>query len=154
MVRLVTMGPVEFDPFLEHLTRSYAEEHIRAGRWNPEEGLAESRKEIQKLLPGGLETTNHFFYSIVGGSPEEKVGAIWLAIEPRGGFVYDLQLDDTFRRRGYAEEAMRLLEHVAEERGVRKISLHVFADNVGARKLYTKLGYVETNVVMSKTLAP
>ncbi len=79
---------------------------------------------------------------------------IWLAIEPRGGFVYDLRVFETYRRRGYAEQAMRLIEQVAREKGVGKVSLHVFGDNLGARKLYTKLGYSETNVLMSKSLDP
>lgn len=148
------MGSADFDPYLDRLIRSYAEEHIRSGRWTAEEGLAESRKEVQKLLPAGPKTPNHFLYTIIGGSPEEKVGVTWLASEPRGGFVYDLLIFDSFRRRGYAEEAMRVLERVAKEKGIRKLSLHVFGDNLGARKLYIKLGYAETNVVMSKMLAP
>ena len=153
VVRLIPMEPAELDPYLDRLVRSYSEDHIRAGRWSAKEGLDEARKEVQRLLPGGLETPNHFLYTVVGGSPEAKVGVIWLALEPRGGFVYDLLIHPSFRRRGYAEEAMRLLEQVAKEKGARKLFLHVFADNLGARNLYVKLGYVETNVVMSKPLS-
>jgi ribosomal protein S18 acetylase RimI-like enzyme len=146
------MSSSDFDPFMDRLIRSYAEDHIRAGRWTAAEGVTEARKEVQKLLPAGLVTPNHFLLTVVAGSPEEKVGAIWLAKEPRGGFVYDLLIFEPFRRRGYAEEAMRELEQVAREAGISKLSLHVFGDNQGARKLYAKLGYVETNVIMSKTL--
>jgi ribosomal protein S18 acetylase RimI-like enzyme len=96
---------------------------------------------------------NHFFFTIIAGSPDEKVGAIWLAVEPRGGFVYDLLIFERFRRMGYAEEAMRAIERVAIEKGARKLSLHVFGDNPGARKLYAKLGYAETNLIMSKSVA-
>lgn len=154
VVRLVPMEPADFDAYLDRLVRSYAEDHIRAGRWTPEEGLAEARKEVQKLLPAGLQTANHFLYTIVADPPDEKVGVSWLAIEPRGGFVYDLLIFEDFRRKGYAEGAMRALERMAEAKGARKLSLHVFGDNLGARKLYTKLGYAETNVLMSKPLAP
>ena len=66
----------------------------------------------------------------------------------------DLIVEEAHRRRGYAEEAMRLAEAIAREKGASRISLHVFAHNVGARRLYDKLGYEETNVVMSKVLAP
>ncbi len=79
---------------------------------------------------------------------------IWLAIEPRGGFVYDLKVFEPFRRQGHAEHAMRLLEQVVRDHGAQKLSLHVFGDNHGARQLYVKLGYAETNVMMSKSLTP
>ncbi len=116
--------------------------------------MAEARKEVQKLLPAGGDTPSHFFFTVVAGPTEEKVGAIWLAIEPRGGFVYDLQIFQPFRRRGYAEEGRLLLERVAQEKVAQKFSLHAFGDNPAARHLHAKLGYTETNVVMSKQLAP
>jgi ribosomal protein S18 acetylase RimI-like enzyme len=152
VLRLAPMDENDYGPFMERLVRVYAEENVRAGRWSKEEGLLEARKEIQKLLPNGRETPNHFLFNILAGSASEKVGALWLAIEPRGGFVYDLLVFEPYRRRGYAEQAMTLLEEVARGKGAGRISLHVFGDNAGARRLYTKLGYSETNVVMSKSL--
>ncbi len=154
MVRLVPMESADFEPYLDQLTRNYAEGHIRTGRWAADEGLAKARGEVNGMLSAGLTTPNHFFYTILGGPNEEKVGVIWLASEPRGGFVYDLRIFDSFRRQGFAENAMRVLEQVAKEKGIQKISLHVFGDNLGARKLYVKLGYAETNVVMAKVLVP
>lgn len=148
------MESAEFDPYLDRLIRTYAEDRIRSGQWAAEGGLAEPRKEVEKLLPVGLQTPSHFLYTFVRGSREEKVGVVWLAREPRGGFVSDLLIFDSFRRQGYAEEAMRVLEDVAKEKGIRKRSLYEFGDNLGARRPYAKLGYVETNVVMSKTLTP
>ncbi|MCI4325680.1 MAG: GNAT family N-acetyltransferase [Thermoplasmata archaeon] len=154
MVRLTPMNAEEFAPYLENLVRTYAEENARAGRWSQADALAESRKEIERLLPAGRETPNHSFFQIASDPAGERVGDLWLAIEPRGGFVYDLNVYEPFRRKGYAEQAMRLAEGVARDRGASKISLHVFAENRGARKLYVKLGYSETNVMMSKPLAP
>jgi ribosomal protein S18 acetylase RimI-like enzyme len=152
MVRLVPMLPAVFEPYVENLVRTYAAENAKAGRWAEADALGESRKEIQRLLPAGRETPNHFFYSITTDPAEEKVGDLWLAIEPRGGFVYDLNVYEPFRRHGYAEAGMRLAEGVARDHGATKISLHVFAENAGARRLYVKLGYAETNVMMSKPL--
>jgi ribosomal protein S18 acetylase RimI-like enzyme len=154
MTRLVPMESGDFDAFYERMVREYAADHIRAGRWTSEEGLVEARKETQALLPAGRETPGHFFFTILAGSPEEKVGVLWWAIEPRGGFIYDLLIFERFRQRGFAEQAMRLLESVAREKGVQKLSLHVFGSNSVARRLYMKLGYVETHVNMSKSLEP
>jgi ribosomal protein S18 acetylase RimI-like enzyme len=44
------------------------------------------------------------------------------------------------------------LENVAREKGVEKIGLHVFGHNAAARALYQKVGYIETNVNMSKKI--
>jgi ribosomal protein S18 acetylase RimI-like enzyme len=49
---------------------------------------------------------------------------------------------------------MILVEGVARKNGALRLSLQVFGTNQGARKLYVKLGYVETNVAMSKPLSP
>lgn len=147
------MTLADFDPFLEELVASYAREHVRAGRWTEEEALDSSRKEVRELLPAGRETPHHFFFTVLVNDPEEKAGVIWLALEPRGGFIYDLAIFESFRRRGFAEAAMLELEELVRAKGGAKISLHVFGDNFGARKLYSKLGYTETNLVMSKTLS-
>ncbi|HEY1198571.1 MAG TPA: GNAT family N-acetyltransferase [Thermoplasmata archaeon] len=154
MVRLDPMDAADFDPYMDRLIRAYAQDNVRAGRWNSQEGLAEARKEVQGLLPAGRETPNHFFFTIHSGPTEEKVGAIWFAVQPRGGFVYDLLVFEPFRRRGYAQEAMRLIEEVARQKGVQRLSLQVFGDNPGARRLYAKLGYTEMAMMMSKPLAP
>lgn len=152
MVRLVPMTAAEYAPYIEVTTREYAEDNVHAGRWTASEAPVESRKQIQGLLPAGHETPNHFLFTIVAEPSEERVGILWLAVEPRGGFVYDLRIEERFRRRGYAEAGMRLAEAVSREKGADRISLHVFGGNDGARKLYAKLGYIETNVAMSKSL--
>ena len=81
---------------------------------------------------------------------------LWFAMREGQGmptaWVYDVRVDEAFRRRGYAQEAFAELETKVKALGGNKIALHVFGNNYGARDLYAKLGYVETNVLMSKTL--
>ncbi len=148
------MDAAQFDGYLAAMLPSYAAQNVKSGRWTEEESVAEARKQLDGLLPAGLATPNNHLLAIVTGSPQEKVGVVWLAIEPRGGFIYDLEVFEPFRRRGYGEAAMRELEGFARARGARKLLLHVFGDNDRARKLYLKLGYVETNVLMAKPLGP
>ena len=152
MVQLTPMDSAEFGPYMERLIKRYGSEHVRTGRWTEQEGPTEARKEIERVLPSGLHTPNNFIFAIVSNPSDPHVGTVWLAIEPRGGFVYDLEISEAFRRKGYAEAAMRLLEPIARAKGASKLSLHVFGDNHGARALYRKLGYSETNVAMSKAL--
>ncbi len=80
---------------------------------------------------------------------------LWLHADPdhpqQGAFIYDFGLHPPFRGKGYAKEALARLEDKAKDLGVRKISLHVFAHNETARKLYEKTGFLETDVIMSKS---
>ncbi len=140
MVRLVPIDPAQFDSYIEPILREYAAENVKAGRWTEQEAAAESRKEVEGLLPQGAATPNHHLLWIVSEAGE-NVGALWVAIEPRGAFIYDIEVFARYRRQGYAEQAMRLVEAFARERGARKLLLHVFGDNRKARNLYQKLGY-------------
>lgn len=45
------------------------------------------------------------------------------------------------QRRGVATRLLQAAENTARERGARSMSLHVFANNMNARRLYEKAGY-------------
>ena len=69
-------------------------------------------------------------------------------------WVFDLEVDEAFRGRGYAFEALTLLEAHLARSGVRELGLNVFGDNHTARRLYARAGFRETAVTMSKPLTP
>ena len=156
MIRLAPMTAGEFDAFLEHDIRAYAQERVRAGFWTEAEALARSRKEHRLLLPDGLKSRYHHFYTIQDSDSSEAVGVLWLKTDldsSRGsGFIFDLEIHEPFRRKGYARQAMLELENVAREMGLRQLGLHVFAHNEGARALYSGLGYKVASLNMLKDL--
>nr|BBH87517.1 hypothetical protein KTC_22680 [Thermosporothrix sp. COM3] len=155
MVTLRPMTEAEYQAFLEPSIREYAEDHVKDGEWSEEEALEKSRKEFYDLLPQGLETPNHYLFTIVN-EEQQNVGMIWFMLHKRQGklaaFIYDVKVDEPFRRRGYASQAFRELEHKVREFGGSKIALHVFGHNHGAIQLYTKLGYGVTNLHMAKDI--
>jgi ribosomal protein S18 acetylase RimI-like enzyme len=151
-VRLVPMTDEEYGPFIERLIPEYAADHVADGQWSPEESLAGARKEVERLLPQGKATATERFLTIVAGTPEERVGYIWVHFQKQNGFVYDLWVHESQRRKGYARAGMLALERYATQQGAARLALHVFAHNGPARELYRTLGYQETNVVMSKGL--
>jgi len=57
------------------------------------------------------------------------------------------------RRKGYALAALGEIEAYARERGHVGVQLHVHGGNVGARQLYRRAGFVETDVTMLKRVA-
>jgi ribosomal protein S18 acetylase RimI-like enzyme len=154
-IQLEPMTQVEFDEWLPTAIVEYAHEHVVDGRWSDEEAVEKSRAEHEKLLPQGLATPEHHFWTITRSSDRKAVGLLWVQMmqTPRPhAFVYNIEVYPDFRRRGYAEAAMMELEVVARQMGAETIRLHVFGHNAAARPLYVKLGYEPTNIVMAKSL--
>ena len=158
MVRLVPMSQTEFEAYVENLVREYAQSHVDAGNWTAEEALEMARESTHRLLPQGLATENQYLLSIEDGTLGEKVGVLWFAVEDREGgrraFVYDVEIDEAYRRRGYATQAFEALEARVRDLGLPRIMLHVFGSNHAARALYAKLGFEEVDLILSKTLGP
>lgn len=155
MIKLIDMTPKEFDAFLERDIKEYAEENVKAGYWSKTDALKRSRKEHERLLPEGLKTKDHYLFTIET-SLDGRVGMVWLRTDHESpvpsGFIFDLYIDEAFRRKGYARQAMLQLEAKAREFGLKKLGLHVFAHNQGARALYENLGYQVSSLNMIKEL--
>ncbi|MNT65069.1 putative N-acetyltransferase YycN [compost metagenome] len=76
-------------------------------------------------------------------------------IEGRQGkeaFIYDFYIFEPYQRNGYGTEALAALDEEARKMNVTRIGLHVFGDNDRAFKLYQKMGYLITDITMSKKL--
>ena len=154
-VGLVPMTQQEFEAFLERDIVQYAEEKVRAGYWTEAEALEKSRLENAQLLPEGLATPDHHLFTIQSAAGQ-AVGAVWLkadlASARPSGFIYDLEIYEPYRRRGYAQQAMLKLEDAARGLGLRQLGLHVFAHNEAAQSLYERLGYRVSSLNMLKDL--
>jgi ribosomal protein S18 acetylase RimI-like enzyme len=155
MVQLVPMTEEAFKVFLEHDIRQYAESQVRSGYWSQAEALHRSRTEHHNLLRDGLKSKYHHLYTIrsEGG---EAVGVLWfkanLDSARASGFIFDIEIHEPFRRKGFAREAMLELEKIARQMGLKQLGLHVFAYNTGARTLYESLGYQAASFNMMKDL--
>jgi ribosomal protein S18 acetylase RimI-like enzyme len=156
MVKLTPMTQPEFDAFLEADILSYAHENVLAGYWSETEAMARSRKEHKALLPKGPKSLYHHFYTIRDAKTEQAVGVLWFRTDldsSRGSaHIFDLEIDEPYRRQGYARAAMQELENVARGMGLRQLGLHVFAHNGAARGLYDALGYQVASLNMLKDL--
>ena len=64
----------------------------------------------------------------------------------------DIFLHKEFRGKGWGRKTLEVFESQITERGIRKISLHVFANNAVALALYEKLGYKVTGLNLEKWL--
>lgn len=149
------MTEAELQEFLEPAIAGYAQGHIDDGQWTKEEALEKSRAEYQSLLPEGVASPNQYLFTLVNEG-QQNVGVLWFARREQQGqasaWVYDVLINEAFRRRGYGSQAFRAMEQKVRELGLTKIGLHVFGNNHAAQEMYKKLGYEVTNVLMAKTL--
>jgi RimJ/RimL family protein N-acetyltransferase len=154
VVRLRPMRPDELPAFMEHSIASYAHGIETQGGQTAEFARKKSEEDHAAILPDGLKTPGHTLWVVEAGG--ERVGLLWLAERDSGGrrviFIYDVEIDDAHRGKGYGRAAMQLAEEQARALGIGRIELNVFGGNEVARKLYLSLGYVETSVQMAKDL--
>ena len=154
MTRLEPMTQARYDTWLEATIRDYAAEKIASGNYPDDgSGLERSKAEFDALLPNGLQSENHELRTMRDDDGND-VGYVWWTVEDRPPgrvvFIYDIAVDDAFRRRGHAQGALDVVEDYAREHGCIGVMLHVFGSNTGARQLYLKAGYAETNILMLK----
>ena len=157
MVEFQLMKPADYESWLRVVTKNYAEENVAAGRWTREEAMSRSEHDFASLLPDGLSTAGNYLRSIVDERSSERVGVLWYAVRREGDrdyvFIYDFEIFEAHRRKGYGTEALMHLDGVVRRMGLGLISLHVFAHNRAARDIYGKVGYEEKDIIMSKLLS-
>lgn len=155
MTRLRPITADEFSRWREQTLPAYAADKVRTGHWAKSASLVEAEKAFLSLLPAGLESPGHIFFTIESGDGV-SVGVIWIAKADRTfgpiGYIYDLVVWPECRRKGYAAQAMRALEAEATSLGFHGLALHVFGHNTTAQDMYVKLGYQPTNINMFKPL--
>lgn len=144
------------DEYLAHFAGSiatYAREKVRAGQWAEEGALERAQAETDALLPQGIATPGHRFYTLRDES-DNKVGVIWVTEREQGGrqiaWLTDVFIDAAFRRRGHARRGILAVQQQLAADGLPGMGLHVFGHNLGAQALYASLGYEVTNVNMFK----
>jgi len=156
MVKLIPMTKAEFQAYLEEDIRRYAEANVEAGYWHPSEALEKSRQVHEQLLPDGLATKNQHLFSIVDEASDKKVGILWVNINIEApipsAFIYDFLIHEDQRGEGYGTQAMKSLEDWLQQKNIETVSLHIFANNKPALKLYEKTGFEITSLDMRKVL--
>jgi ribosomal protein S18 acetylase RimI-like enzyme len=145
----------EYDGWVAAEVAGYANQIVESGAMSREAADERSRRDHAELLPQGLATPGHLIFRI--DADGQSVGWLWLAMrDPRSeagvGYIYDIEVDEAFRGRGYGRAAMALAEEEARRNGLRALGLNVFGHNAAARALYSSLGYHEIAVQMRKAL--
>ncbi|BBN99485.1 MULTISPECIES: GNAT family N-acetyltransferase [Sporolactobacillus] len=150
---IAQMQEDDFPNYLAHTSQEYAKEKIKTGTWPADQALILAQAEIRSLLPQGMHTPNHHFLSLIDESGI-KLGIFWLHLAPvqKEAFIYDFEIYEPFRGHKLGQLAMQNLFDYCRALGICKISLHVFAHNQRAYHVYKKLGFIETDINMTRLL--
>ena len=155
-VRFVPFKDVDYRAWLIQAIPDFALTNVQEGRWTLAESIEKSKEAHASLLPHGLHTPGHHFVHLRDAESGERVGALWWEESDKGSgrqaCVYNIEIDEAARRRGYGRAAFLELERVARERGIRHLALHVFGHNHGARRLYDELGFEPTSITLRKIM--
>lgn len=153
MITLRRMTQQEYDQLDQTLWENYAQERARNSGTTIEEERAISQKQRSDLLPNGLATPAHHFWTLED-APGHSVGILWVFVkaEKQQAFIYDIEIDAEQRGKGYGRQALEALDALAPTLGVNAIELNVFGDNEVAMALYNKAGYRTVATYMRKEL--
>jgi ribosomal protein S18 acetylase RimI-like enzyme len=151
MITLVPMQQDDFEAFLEHGIREYAEDHVRNGNWPVEGALERSKKEFERYLPNGLYSRDQYLWSLLDETGN-TVGILWVQVKDQKAFIFDFMIDVKFRGKGFGKQALAAMDEKLKSMNVESVALHVFGDNIVAQELYKKAGFQITDIHMKKTL--
>src|SRR5258708_1393920 len=129
-VKLVPMTASEYADFLATANRRYAQEKVEAGAWPPEDALRLSEESHRQLLPDGVVTKDNYLYSIIDAANGTNVGFLWFAVRREEAapyiYIYQFEIAEPFRRKGYGTQAFHELEQKAVVLCLMRLALHVF----------------------------
>ncbi len=157
-VRLEPMTWDDFDLWSAHSVRGFAAQQVAAGLLAPPDAAAISEELFAELLPDGLATPTHLFWT-VRGPTGDTAGYLWLRVRPAAGepgeveaYVFDVEIVPGARGRGLGRATMLAAEDAARQRGATVIRLNVFGHNTAALALYDRLGYAVSAASLSRRL--
>lgn len=141
-IALVPIDDVEFASYFEGAVENYAHELELSGI-SKSLALLQAQEDFTRLLPLGKDSPNQFIMSIVDEDLRLKVGVLFYELDSEYYFINDFVIYEPYRNKGYGTLALLELEKIARATGLKAISLHVFNHNLGAKRMYDRLGYVK-----------
>jgi ribosomal protein S18 acetylase RimI-like enzyme len=149
----LTLHPMSKARIAEYLGPSmekYLEEVVAAGRTR-EQAQANVDEVTEKSFPGGEPAPGNEVYDVL--DDDEPVGILWIAEQSPGNWwIYDIEMRESHRGKGYGRATMLLAEDRVRELGGTTLGLNVFGTNTTARRLYESLGFEPTSIQMRKAL--
>ncbi|NMO53678.1 GNAT family N-acetyltransferase [Actinoplanes sp. TBRC 11911] len=150
-LHLVPMARSGFDDGVPIAVDVYAEGLIRNQHVDATAARAAGEKAVADLFPQGIDTPGMLFFD--GLADGVKIGWVWLALKSLNtSHIYMIFVMEGSRGRGHGRALIQAVERELVGRGVRQITLNVFAYNESARRLYQSVGFKPVSQLMTKTI--
>lgn len=144
-VNIRKMTDEEFEKFYQWSIGNHVRELMEEMHISQEEAFRHTKDEVNEMLPNGMSTENNYLMTIENNDTKAPVGFVWTLHEKTEGkeqsFLCDFIIFEPERRKGYATEALKVVEKEAAEAGCKESVLFVADTNYAARDLYKKCGY-------------
>lgn len=145
MVRLDRLTEEDFARWLELSARRQAEDRAWVNGSDPKAEREKLDAMIPILLPNGLSSPGHAF-RLARDERGVELGFVWsggLPGAPRDSrILFDIYVHEHHRGHGVGRVILEQMLDLARADGARTMLLYVRADNVPARALYARLGFV------------
>lgn len=143
---LTRLRPAEAadQPFIRHLFKTVRAEDF-AGAGLPQAAL-DTLLELQyRAQAAGYAARFPDAAVLIVLREEEPIGRLILAARDSRWRIVDIVLLPTARGRGIGTDIFEAIARAAHEAGACELTLSVLSTNVGARRLYARLGFCEDN---------
>lgn len=152
MISLRKMTGDEFKIYFDNKIERYSRVLSQNVHEEGEESFSKALKQLNNLLPQGLDTPNHYLLNIF--KDDETIGFVWIKVETekKSAFLYEIYIFDKHRGKGYGTLVINDVEEWLKLKGIHYFKLHVFGSNTEARKLYERLGFGIAGINMLKSI--
>jgi ribosomal protein S18 acetylase RimI-like enzyme len=151
MIRLEEKSPADFKTWMVRMWDSYYQDLVNAGT-TPGDAQRNLDRNKEMLFDGDVLVKGHFVFNALDG--DTVVGVLWIAdkLDPvaKDWYIYDIEVDEVFRGKGYGRLTMQAAEEYVTGHGGKRLGLNVFGFNTVARSLYESMDYKVLAVGMYK----
>ncbi|MNE67144.1 putative N-acetyltransferase YycN [compost metagenome] len=150
------MTALVFSEYKNIAIKLHAIEQSEAQDQSKESSEASTLSAFNRLLPDGINTKDHFFYSIKIHTTKSIAGYIWTYHHETAtgmeAYLYDILILEEYKRMGIGKKSLGQILENLKLAGFRRVVLHAFSRNQAAINLYRSLGFRETSIYMAKNL--
>ena len=153
-VKLRPMTDDEFAKWRTGSIESFASDLAQAMSRPLDAARQRAKTQFDEELPGGINTPSTWLLLILA-EDGNRVGTLWIGPHPQRpdvAYVYDIEIEEAARRRGYGRAAMLAAEDLVRSAGIHELGLSVFGFNDSAKRLYDSIGYRVVATQMTKLL--
>ena len=147
-IHLRAMDDADYAVYRAAADEGYAQERFASGA---EPTIEEARRfaaqQMAELLPDAQRTAGHLLCTVREEPTDEQIGILWVHLRETTAFIYDIEMDERMRGRGYGTQTLRAAASETRRAGLEVLCLNVFGSNDAARRLYAREGYTEVEAM-------